>query len=456
MQFIKTNESIIAYLSANVSNQPTFISNYGVIDQTTSEFREATSINGVLNNTNEISIIPTPNGITDKRYDVKHITIYNPNVLDITIFIAKKINTTNRIMLKANLKRDWTLVYDNSGTWNIKDESGLVLSSVASADWGDITNIPSEFNPSVHASSHVTGGSDIIPNAISNGNSGLFSGSDKAKLDNITGSNTGDETVLTISNILNNATNKNSLIDTDVVSGLDSSNSFSLIKTTWTNIKTFLKVYFDSFYVIKNSNITPATNTKVTYDAKGLITSGTGLVAGDIPNLAQSQITSLTTDLNARELLSNKSNVTSLGNSTNLYPTQNAVKSYVDNFLDIDLQTANIVANSSTNSTTFINLPGASLTTTGTKTKKYRVSFNGVFSSSTAQNANNSIRFVINGVAQTVYNTTIFSTDSNRPNHIGNSFTFTIPPTQIVLVQYSTTNGTMTMVSGNLSISGIG
>ena len=39
--------------------------------------------------------------------------------------------------------------------------------------------------PTTHATAHVTGGSDIIADAIASGNSGLLSGSDKAKLDGI-------------------------------------------------------------------------------------------------------------------------------------------------------------------------------------------------------------------------------------------------------------------------------
>jgi hypothetical protein len=49
--------------------------------------------------------------------------------------------------------------------------------------------------------------------------------------------------------------------------------------------------------VVKNANITPATNTKITYDAKGLVTAGTTLIESDIPTLSQSKVTNLTTDL---------------------------------------------------------------------------------------------------------------------------------------------------------------
>ena len=52
--------------------------------------------------------------------------------------------------------------------------------------------------------------------------------------------------------------------------------------------------------VVKNAAITAATNTKITYDAKGLVTAGTSLIATDIPTIAQSQVTNLTTDLAAK------------------------------------------------------------------------------------------------------------------------------------------------------------
>lgn len=64
----------------------------------------------------------------------------------------------------------------------------------------DITNLTSDLSskvsttdprlsdartPTAHAASHATGGSDVIPNAASNGNAGLMTGADKAKLESI-------------------------------------------------------------------------------------------------------------------------------------------------------------------------------------------------------------------------------------------------------------------------------
>lgn len=44
--------------------------------------------------------------------------------------------------------------------------------------------------------------------------------------------------------------------------------------------------------VVANADITGGTHTKITYDAKGLVTAGADLVASDIPDLAASKITS--------------------------------------------------------------------------------------------------------------------------------------------------------------------
>lgn len=52
--------------------------------------------------------------------------------------------------------------------------------------------------------------------------------------------------------------------------------------------------------VDKNANITAGTATKITYDAKGLVTKGENLAATDIPEIPQSKVTNLTTDLGSK------------------------------------------------------------------------------------------------------------------------------------------------------------
>ena len=56
------------------------------------------------------------------------------------------------------------------------------------------------------------------------------------------------ETATTIAAINHGATEKTALLSADEITGQDSANSFSLIRTTWTNVKVFLKTYFDGLY----------------------------------------------------------------------------------------------------------------------------------------------------------------------------------------------------------------
>jgi hypothetical protein len=55
--------------------------------------------------------------------------------------------------------------------------------------------------------------------------------------------------------------------------------------------------------VTANSNITGATHTKITYDAKGLVTAGTTLAESDIPALPISKVDNLQTTLNTKAVV---------------------------------------------------------------------------------------------------------------------------------------------------------
>lgn len=93
---------------------------------------------------------------------------------------------------------------------------------------------------------------------------------------------------------------KTTPVDADTVPLIDSAASNVLKKVTWANVKATLKSYFDTLY----ANITHTH--------------------------AESDVTNLVSDLAAKEVLANKSTSTSLGTSNTLYPSQNAVKTYVD------------------------------------------------------------------------------------------------------------------------------
>lgn len=68
------------------------------------------------------------------------------------------------------------------------------------------------------------------------------------------------------------------------------------IKATGTTIS-----YDNNAYTVANGAITGATKAKITYDTKGLVTAGADLIEADIPALSESKITSLTSDLAAKQ-----------------------------------------------------------------------------------------------------------------------------------------------------------
>ncbi len=84
----------------------------------------------------------------------------------------------------------------------------------------------------------------------------------------------------------------------------NASSQINIAQTPTANNHAASKKYVDdntNNKVIKNADITGATHTKITYDSKGLVTSGADLEASDIPNLTLSKITDVTataTELN--------------------------------------------------------------------------------------------------------------------------------------------------------------
>lgn len=75
---------------------------------------------------------------------------------------------------------------------------------------------------------------------------------------------------------------KTTPVDADVLLLQDSADSSIWKKLTWANTKATLKAYFDGIYVVANGAISGATKTKITYDSKGLVTSGADATTADI------------------------------------------------------------------------------------------------------------------------------------------------------------------------------
>jgi hypothetical protein len=105
--------------------------------------------------------------------------------------------------------------------------------------------------------------------AASGGAAGSMSAADFTKLAAISGTNTGDETGARVATLLHAASAKTTLVDADEVNSTDSAASFGLIRTTWANVKVYLKAYFDTLYatIALTQNSQSAAYTLVLSDA---------------------------------------------------------------------------------------------------------------------------------------------------------------------------------------------
>ncbi len=90
-----------------------------------------------------------------------------------------------------------------------------------------------------------------------------------------------DLTASQVGSILVNGLTADTLADADEFSFWKAASS-TLKKITWANILATIKTYTDTLYTAKNTAITGATKTKITYDAKGLVTSGADATTADI------------------------------------------------------------------------------------------------------------------------------------------------------------------------------
>ena len=77
--------------------------------------------------------------------------------------------------------------------------------------------------------------------------------------------------------------------------------------------------------VTANTAITGGTFTKVTVDTKGLVTSGASLSASDIPTIAQSQVSGLTSALNGKQAVSNLVTAWQTAPDNTHYPSEKLV-----------------------------------------------------------------------------------------------------------------------------------
>ena len=152
------------------------------------------------------------------------------------------------------------------------------------------------------------GGADVTVDLSDFVNSGELTSALSGKADKIHSHSTSDITGLDAT--LSNKVTKNEAIigatktkityDSNglVINGdtLSESDIPTLSQSKITNLTTDLATKLD-----KNTNITGATKTKITYNNYGIITGGADLVEADLPNISQTKITNLVSDLSSKQ-----------------------------------------------------------------------------------------------------------------------------------------------------------
>ena len=182
--------------------------------------------------------------------------------------VSKRIEEIERkLLFDNNISPDLTKRVEELEIKSISDTPSKDLSSKIE-ELGIQLLFSEKSGVSNHATTHVTGGTDIITNAVASGNSGLMSGTDKAKLDGIEALADVTDAVNIASSIVGVA-DKATPVDADSVGLIDSAAANALKELTWANIKATLKAYFDTLY---NKYVHPNHSGDVTSVADGATT----------------------------------------------------------------------------------------------------------------------------------------------------------------------------------------
>jgi hypothetical protein len=115
-----------------------------------------------------VDLVPVP-GSNPLQRIVKAINIYNADTVNATVTVRYNNNTALRSLCVVTLSPGDTLTWTASSGWCVTNSAGQIESATA---------------PLAHATSHVTGGTDVIANAVAAGNAGLMTGADKTILNN--------------------------------------------------------------------------------------------------------------------------------------------------------------------------------------------------------------------------------------------------------------------------------
>jgi hypothetical protein len=265
---INIADSILFYKDNNNS-----IKSFSLIQQETNNF--VTSVAGrvgdVVLTKNDVGLLNVDNTADSTKNVLSATKLTTPRTINSVSFDGSS-NITITDSTKQPLDNDLTAIAALSGT------SGF-LKKTATDTWtlDTSTYVTSSGVTSVTGTAPIVSSGGTTPaisiSAATTSSAGSMSAADKTKLDAISGTNTGDETATTIKSKLGISTlsGSNTGDQTITLTGDVTGSGTGSFATT-----------------LSNSGVTAGTYTKVTVDAKGRVTTGSTLLASDVPTLNQS------------------------------------------------------------------------------------------------------------------------------------------------------------------------
>ena len=209
-----------------------------------------------------------------------------------------------------------------------------------------------------------------------------------------------------------------------------------------------------SDYIIQVNNSSPVT---ISLPAISSLFVGKDFLIKDINNSKLNPITIQASFINT---IDGNSSVTLSSTKGFIVLTATSTTTWIvssQNALEQDIQTVFATPNTTTTSTSYVDLPAATLTTAGNKTKDYLITMSGGMTHSSNGDRLTDFILNINGVDNSQSLKTVFTTDADAVRPIDRTISLNnIAPGTIIKIRWKTSNNTATAINTNLTIRGLG